>query len=74
MAFFAPLAQRNEMALQALDRVTERPGGGFFGGAIDRRIIGGGMRTSPVSDMLNERWASTGPRAFGGLFGHSVDG
>jgi hypothetical protein len=70
----APFADRDEVLLQAFDRIAERPGAAFVGGAIAGGIVGGGMGSAAIGEVFDERGAEIGARALGGPLGDGVDG
>ena len=65
LAFVRPLAERDQVRLQALDRIAQRPMFVIILGSIARRIVAGGMRSGAISHMFDQRWAGAHARAFG---------
>src|SRR5262249_11257008 len=55
---FRPLAERDQVLLQADDRVAERPGAPLLLGAVLRGIVAGRVRPGPVGHELDERRAA----------------
>jgi hypothetical protein len=74
VALVVPFADRDEMVLQPLDRVAERPGRRLSSGAILQWIVRGRMAFDAVGEMLDQRRALVGPRALGGPGGGGIDG
>src|SRR5438093_13150517 len=60
-----PGAAADEMHLQALDRIAERPFLGFVGGAVTARIVRGRMRRGAVGEKLDERRPEAAARTLG---------
>ena len=64
--FLAPFAERDQVVLQAFDRIAERPVLVVVLRAVTRRIVAGGMRRGAIGDELDERRAAAGARALRG--------
>src|SRR6476619_2153479 len=62
IALIVPFAERDEVLLEAHDRVAERPRLGFAGGAVAGRVVGGRMALGPVGEELDPSRALLGPR------------
>src|SRR5206468_8416390 len=58
-----PFADRDEMRLQALDRIPERPRLGLGRGAIAGRVVGGRMALGAVGEELDQRRPLVGASA-----------
>src|SRR5262249_11150268 len=69
----APFLQTNQVLLQSLDRVAERPGGGFRLGTIAGGVVAGGMSRCAIGHELDERRTQAFARALGGPTRYRVD-
>ena len=65
LALFRPFADRNQVILQALDRIAERPLLVVVLRPIARRIVAGRMRGGAIRDVLDQRRARARARALG---------
>ena len=65
VALLAPCADPNQVNLQPLDRIAERPGGPFVLGAIFRRIVRRRVGAGAVGHPFDQRRAEIGARSFG---------
>src|SRR5216684_6057511 len=74
MALFGPFAERDQMLLEALDGVAERPMLLVVLRAVARRIIAGRMRRGTIGHQLDQRRSRTGARSFGRPLRHRIDG
>ena len=65
VAFLAPGADPDEVDLQPLDRIAQRPGGPFVLGAVFRRVVRSRMRAGAVGHPFDEGRAQIGARPLG---------
>lgn len=65
MSSLIPFAEEDEVLLQSIDRVPERPIMELIARSVPRRIIARRVRTSPVTDVLDERRPVALSRPFG---------
>ena len=73
VALVVPFADRDEVRLQPLDRVAQRPGLGFVPGPVAGRIVGGRMALGAIGEEFDQRRAVVGPRALGRPFDRGID-
>jgi hypothetical protein len=66
MALLVPFAERDEVRLQPLDRIAERPFAARRRRTIFGRIVRGRMALGAVGEMLDQGRALIGARALGG--------
>src|SRR5215472_485425 len=71
---FGPLAEGDQVLLQARDRIAERPGAPLFLGTVLRGIVAGRVRAGPVGHELDERRAATLAGALRSPLGHRIHG
>ena len=74
VALLRPLAERDQMRLEARDRVPERPGTPLFLRPVTGGIVAGGVRGRPVGHVLDERRTPALPGTLCGPLGDRVDG
>ena len=74
LLLFAPFAKRDEMFLQALDGIAQRPRLGFVGRAIARGIVARGMAFGAIGVVLDQRGAEIGARALRRPLRRRIDG
>src|ERR1700730_6636461 len=74
MTLFGPLAEGNQVLLEPLDGVAERPMLLVVLGAVARRIIAGRMRRGTIGHQLDQRRSRAGARSFGRPLRHRIDG
>src|SRR5690349_17080000 len=71
---FGPLADLDQVLLEARNRITQREVAPVIGRAVFRRIIGGRVRTGAVGDPFDHGRAETAARTFGGPGRGGIDG
>ena len=73
VALLVPLAERDQMRLQPLDRIAERPRLGLVGRAVAGRIVGGRMALGAIGEELDQRRPAVGARALGRPVHRGID-
>ena len=65
VAVLVPFAEREQMRLQPLDRVAERPRLGFVDRAVAARVVRGRMALGAIGEEFDQGRAEIGPRPLG---------
>ncbi len=74
VARLRPLAERDQVLLEPLDRIAERPALRLVLWPVARRIVAGGMRCRAIGHQFDQRAATAGARAIRGPARRRVDG
>src|SRR5579863_4080021 len=74
VALLGPLAKRDQVLLEARDRIAERPRAPLVLGAILRRIVAGRMGAGAIGDELDQRRAAALARALRSPLRDRIDG
>ena len=69
-----PLAERNQMLLQARDRIAERPGARFLCRAIGARVVRGAVPFGAIGEMFDQRRTVIRPRPVSRPLRRGIDG
>src|SRR3954469_21498506 len=64
VTLLGPLTERNEMLLQSIDRVPQRPRLVLILRTVPRRVITGRVSSRAIGDVLDQRWTATHTRTF----------
>ena len=72
MALLRPLAQIDQVLLEPLDGIAQRPMFVIVLGAVARRIVAGGMRGCAIGDQLDQRGPGAGARPLGRPLRHGI--
>src|SRR5262249_10860132 len=68
-----PFAELDEVLLEAVHRIAQRPLLAFVRGAVARGVVAGGVAFLAVGEVLDQGRAHVGARALGRPLGGGVD-